>query len=304
MRASEGGASARQTGAIRRRSRRLRQAQAADTRRFYDEIGWQVRQGRAVDSHLFSYREDGPLRRHLNGVYGMRIALAVRRAGERVKMLECGCGGNPALNLLPLCSEYHGLDFSQTGLQRAADLLRGAGTPWTLRNADIAHLPYEDARFDAVYCAHVLYHIPHRAEQQAALREMMRVLRPGGVLVLITANPHPMLFPLRLAKRLLAEVPGVRSVAGLLGYRGVLPYEPPPLRWLKRRLAPLGDIEIVSHGICSTYVHQRVTEFSGLGKRLWRLLSYLDVSFAHAAAYLGNYAQVTVVKSAAREPAQ
>ena len=44
----------------------------------------------------------------------------------------------------------------------------------------------------------MLYHIPDSAGQRSALHEMLRVVRPGGVLVLITANPRPLLFPIRL----------------------------------------------------------------------------------------------------------
>ncbi len=43
--------------------------------------------------------------------------------------------------------------------------------------ADITRLPFDDAAFDSVLCSHVLEHVPDEA---AALRELRRVLRPGG----------------------------------------------------------------------------------------------------------------------------
>ncbi len=48
---------------------------------------------------------------------------------------------------------------------------------------DIRDIPYPACSFDAIYCSHVLEHVP---EDRSAMREMHRVLRPGGwALVLV-----------------------------------------------------------------------------------------------------------------------
>src|SRR5262245_43862020 len=47
---------------------------------------------------------------------------------------------------------------------------------------DAEHLPFPDASFDALTCSNSFHHYPHQA---AAIREMRRVLRPGGRLMLI-----------------------------------------------------------------------------------------------------------------------
>ncbi len=49
-------------------------------------------------------------------------------------------------------------------------------------HADICKLPFRDAEFDAVICNHVLEHIP---DDRLAMRELRRILRPGGVAVLM-----------------------------------------------------------------------------------------------------------------------
>jgi SAM-dependent methyltransferase len=49
--------------------------------------------------------------------------------------------------------------------------------------ADITALPFPDERFDLVICSHVVEHVP---DDRAAMREMQRVLRPGGVALIQT----------------------------------------------------------------------------------------------------------------------
>lgn len=71
---------------------------------------------------------------------------------------------------LKMCSVAHG---------KAEEI--GEGAPWFL-NGDSEHLPFEDGSFDAVTCSHSFHHYPHQAE---AVREMRRVLRPEGRLMLI-----------------------------------------------------------------------------------------------------------------------
>jgi ubiquinone/menaquinone biosynthesis C-methylase UbiE len=53
----------------------------------------------------------------------------------------------------------------------------------------ILDLPLPDNHVDAVYCAHVIYHID-AAFQEKAVRELIRVTKPGGRVVIIYANPN------------------------------------------------------------------------------------------------------------------
>ena len=46
---------------------------------------------------------------------------------------------------------------------------------------DITDLPFDDSRFDAIYCSHVLEHVP---DDRKAMSELRRVLRPGGWAIL------------------------------------------------------------------------------------------------------------------------
>jgi SAM-dependent methyltransferase len=51
------------------------------------------------------------------------------------------------------------------------------------RAADVMALPFADASFDAVLACHMLYHVP---APERALDEIVRVLRPGGIVVVTT----------------------------------------------------------------------------------------------------------------------
>jgi SAM-dependent methyltransferase len=58
--------------------------------------------------------------------------------------------------------------------------------------ADVSHLPFADASFDAVLACHMLYHVP---DATVALKELRRVLRPGGIIA-VTTNAEGNMEPL------------------------------------------------------------------------------------------------------------
>jgi SAM-dependent methyltransferase len=54
-----------------------------------------------------------------------------------------------------------------------------------VRDADARELPFDDATFDAVVSSLVIHNIPGRAERERAVREMARVLKPGGHVAIV-----------------------------------------------------------------------------------------------------------------------
>ena len=93
-------------------------------------------------------------------------------------LLDAGCGyGNVYHELLAVRGVCPiGLDLSPGMLREAAGGCRAV-------LGDVAALPFTEAAFDRVMCNHVLYHVADRA---AAMRELKRVTRPGGRLILST----------------------------------------------------------------------------------------------------------------------
>ena len=102
-------------------------------------------------------------------------------------MLEVGCGPGwlwAAPDFLPDLSLTL-TDVSDGMVAEALARVAGLGRYRSVeaRQADVAKLPFPDAGFDAVLACHMLYHVP---DAGAALDEMIRVLRPGGQIVVTT----------------------------------------------------------------------------------------------------------------------
>jgi len=254
----------------------------------------------SVDRRLFGVREDGPIRIELHQLHLDRIRGALSLAGTPLNLLECGCGGNPARALLDLCARYTGVDFSDTGLGMARSAFADVKIPHEFRAADVCALPFDDGSFDAVYCAHMIYHIEKPAAQEAAVAELVRVVRPGGVIVLIAANPRPFAFPVRLARRLVADTPVVGAILNRLRPAPPLPYKPMSIGWMRRRLSRGGPVNVMTYRLPSTEFNQNVTEFAGVGKVMWKSIRWVDINYPKLSAYLGNYVMLICRKVSAR----
>ncbi|SEO96328.1 class I SAM-dependent methyltransferase [Trujillonella endophytica] len=112
-------------------------------------------------------------------------------AGRRV--LEIGCGSAPCSRWLRRAgADVLALDLSAGMLARAAQLNRATGVPAPLLQADVGALPVRDRSVDVVCSA--FGGLPFVADVGAALREVARVLRPGGRFV--ASVNHPMRWPL------------------------------------------------------------------------------------------------------------
>lgn len=96
------------------------------------------------------------------------------------RALELGCGtGFFSLNLIQagVIEKAHITDISPGMVEVAERNARRIGVPVTGGVADAERLPFEEATFDLVVGHAVLHHIP---DVERALRDVVRVLRPGG----------------------------------------------------------------------------------------------------------------------------
>jgi ubiquinone/menaquinone biosynthesis C-methylase UbiE len=114
------------------------------------------------------------------------VALADLQPGERVLDIACGTGvvARLAARQVGRTGTVTGLDLNPGMLAMAASIASSDtdSAPIAWREASATQMPFPDAAFDVAYCQLGLQFFPDRA---AALREMHRVLVPGGRLGLM-----------------------------------------------------------------------------------------------------------------------
>ncbi len=115
--------------------------------------------------------------------YDMFLRNIVSDYGKK-RILDVGCGtGEFALRLKDRRKdlEIYGMDLSNEMIQVARQKVR----PYChvdFRVGDVEELPYEDNYFDCLTCSHSFHHYPNKKK---AVREMYRVLRPEGTIMII-----------------------------------------------------------------------------------------------------------------------
>jgi ubiquinone/menaquinone biosynthesis C-methylase UbiE len=108
-------------------------------------------------------------------------------------LLDLGCGeGRHVINA------YIAADITAIGVDLCARDLRTAasrqqpfakaGGHFSLHQADALQLPFADRSFDKIICSEVLEHLP---DYTGALREIQRVLKPGGLLAISVPRAWP-----------------------------------------------------------------------------------------------------------------
>jgi len=93
-------------------------------------------------------------------------------------VLEIGCGlGTDGAQFAQAGANYTGIDLTQAAVDLARRRFEISNLPGTFRVADAERLDFPNESFDLVYSHGVLHHTP---DTRAAVREVHRVLRPGG----------------------------------------------------------------------------------------------------------------------------
>jgi ubiquinone/menaquinone biosynthesis C-methylase UbiE len=132
------------------------------------------------------------------------VAFSLMPSGQCDRALDAGTGAGFLLpGLAARCRQVDGVDLSPIihytqGMLDNRDLRNVK-----LTDVDLLHLPFSDCAFDLAVCLSVIEHIPR---PEAALKELARVLRNNGVLILGYPLEHAFLMSLtwmyRIEKRL------------------------------------------------------------------------------------------------------
>ncbi len=106
------------------------------------------------------------------------------------KILEIGIGPGSTLEKYPACTHLTGIDISAPMIEEAqkrASQLNG-GSTFDLKVMDASRLEFPDNHFDAVISAYVITTVqdPHKV-----CREILRVVKPGGQIIVINHTRSP-----------------------------------------------------------------------------------------------------------------
>lgn len=131
--------------------------------------------------------------------YGFEITKRHDWGGKRV--LDVGCGQGTLINYLPSFGAImFGADMSLASLRRAAAGANELGYSDVVHvaAADAEILPFRRECFDAVLCFGVLHHTP---DTQSGIEELWRVLKPGGLaIVMLYRSGNPKWWMVRLVR--------------------------------------------------------------------------------------------------------
>ncbi len=97
------------------------------------------------------------------------------------KILDVGCGEGRFISNDP--KRIEGIDQNEKSLK----ICQQKG--YHVISGDVTQLPFKDQQFDAVHCAHVIEHLLPK-EAYAIIKEIDRVLKPGGIFCLRTPMLH------------------------------------------------------------------------------------------------------------------
>lgn len=142
--------------------------------------------------------------------------LLLAAAGSRAGVLEVGAGRGDLWrknsDRVPAGWNVTLTDLSDGMLADNRAYMGELAARFTYQQADAAALPFPDAAFDVVIANYMLYHVP---DLPGTVRELRRVLRPGGVLMAATNGHNHMTEMNALAVR--AGIIAETAASGLMG---------------------------------------------------------------------------------------
>jgi ubiquinone/menaquinone biosynthesis C-methylase UbiE len=148
---------------------------------------------KTVDSKHYNenyFRHSGGGKSFFDGKIDSIYYSALERMGlEKVNpvILDAGCGRGDLIKVLS--QEYPhssliGVDYSEAAVKIAQDALKGEPNIRIVRT-DISSLPFEDNSIDYIFCLDIVEHL-YQEHLEKAVKEMARVLRPGGKILIHT----------------------------------------------------------------------------------------------------------------------
>jgi len=187
--------------------------------------------------------------KHIGSLPATRALLALCHVEDAREILEVGCGigVGPAHAARTYDCRVVGVDISERMIEWSRRRAREERVQDRIefRVADVLALPFEAGRFDATLCESVLAFV---ADKEQAVRELVRVTKPGGYVglneaFLVTESPSPAV--MELARGMGTEIVSLAAWRALwdasgLGDRLVRAYRIDPAREVRGRMRWIG----------------------------------------------------------------
>jgi SAM-dependent methyltransferase len=263
-------------------------------RDFYDRYGWAKTGAAFGEDRLF--RDFSPAYYPYHEVVNARTLECF--AGLAGRLLIAGGGDLPETHVALAAQFEHTtcLDISRVAIQIAREKLGDRGD---FILASILEIPRPDEYFDAVYCAHVVYHVDQDL-QARAVREMIRVTRPGGRVVVIYFNRKSLPSRIAAAKD---RMPLLSRLRRRKPHDQEAPQRPPlyfhahPLSWWSR----FGDachVEIKPWDVMGTAQEEALLINDRVAALGYRVCSWFENRYPQTAARWWSYPLVVLTRRA------
>lgn len=256
--------------------------------RFYEGQGWDIDEaGTTLDAKLWEDMRScaaeyvSACRRrvlaHLPST-GNLLLDAASGPIQYPEYLEYSCG----------FSKHVCVDISEKALDQAKRKLRDRGE---YVRASILQLPFPDNYFDATVSLHTIYHID-RHQQEAAVRQLIRVVKLGHPIVIVYSNPYRLLAILKLP---------LTSLRALLRNRTIKVDDEPlyfhahSLGWWNR-FSDQCDVALLPWRSLTAQESKRLIPNNRLGKLIFRWVLTFEDSFPRLATLLGAYPMIVLRK--------
>ena len=250
-------------------------------RDFYERTGWQAESGETAYADAQLWEDLRPCAADYVSACRRKVLAFLPQSGER--LLDAGSGPIQYPEYLEYSAGFERrvcVDLSPRALDEARSKLGDRGD---YVQASLLELPFPDDHFDAAVSLHTIYHID-RDRQESAVRELVRVLKPGARAVIVYVNPD------RLAARLMAVAGKRRSTDSRPIY-----FFAHPLSWWKR-FSGEAAVEIVPWRSLNANESRKLIPDNALGAQMFRAVLGFERAFPTAAAWSGCYPMIVLTK--------
>lgn len=252
-------------------------------RQFYDERGWKADGAVSVDAALWEDTRECAV----HYVRGCRLRLLDFLPKSGSSLLDAASGPIQYPEYLQYSAGFGVricVDISAEALKQAETKLGPRGK---YLNCSILDLPLEANSVDAAVSLHTIYHI-EADSQEKAVRELLRVVKPGAPLLVVYANPDRLSSRIaRLARKILGR--------NELGGHGEIYYHAHPVSWW-RRFEGVAEMDIRTWRVLTAKVSRLVAPDNFLGRLFLGALFRLENIFPHASLPFAAYPLIVLRK--------